>query len=89
MVVKGLNKDDIVPIVRFARERNLEARFIEFMPLDGQELWSLKEVLTADEMIARLEQEWGPLTAVPMRTRGRPPLPIASLMDIRWVSSRL
>jgi cyclic pyranopterin phosphate synthase len=65
VIVKGFNEDDIVPLVRFARERNLEARFIEFMPLDGQELWSLKQVLTADEMIARLEHEWGPLMAVP------------------------
>jgi cyclic pyranopterin phosphate synthase len=65
VAIRGLNEDDIVPLVRFARERNLEARFIEFMPLDAQELWSLDRVLTADEMIARLEREFGPLTAVP------------------------
>jgi GTP 3',8-cyclase len=40
-------------------------RFIEFMPLDAQHLWSLDRVLTADEMIDQLEREFGPLTAVP------------------------
>jgi cyclic pyranopterin phosphate synthase len=35
------------------------------MPLDAQELWSLDRVLTADQMIVMLEQEFGPLTAVP------------------------
>ena len=65
VAIRGLNEGDIIPLVRFARERNLEARFIEFMPLDAQELWSLDQVLTADEMIAMLEREFGPLTAVP------------------------
>jgi cyclic pyranopterin phosphate synthase len=64
VAVKGLNEDDIVPLVRFARERNIEARFIEFMPLDAQELWSLDQVLTADEMISRLGGEFGPLKPV-------------------------
>ncbi|MGC2660814.1 MAG: GTP 3',8-cyclase MoaA [Bryobacteraceae bacterium] len=64
VAMKGVNEDDIVPLVRFARERNLEARFIEFMPLDAQQLWSIQQVLTADQMIAILEREFGPLTAV-------------------------
>lgn len=64
VAVKGLSEHDIVPLVRFARERNLEARFIEFMPLDSQELWSLDRVLTADEMIIMLEREFGTLTPV-------------------------
>jgi GTP 3',8-cyclase len=55
----------VVPLVRFCRERNIEVRFIEFMPLDAQHLWSLDRVLTADEMIGQLEREFGPLTAVP------------------------
>jgi cyclic pyranopterin phosphate synthase len=63
--IKGLTEPDIVPIVRFARERGFEARFVEFMPLDAQQIWSLDRVLTADEMIQLLSQEFGPLTPVP------------------------
>ncbi|MBV8897859.1 MAG: GTP 3',8-cyclase MoaA [Acidobacteriaceae bacterium] len=65
VAVKGLNEADIVPLVRFGRERGIEVRFIEFMPLDAQELWSLERVLTADEMIAMLEAEFGRLAPVP------------------------
>jgi cyclic pyranopterin phosphate synthase len=43
----------------------MEVRFIEFMPLDSQELWSLDRVLTADTMIDILAREFGPLTPVP------------------------
>ncbi len=65
VAMKGLTEPDIVPLVRFGREQGLEVRFVEFMPLDAQNLWSLDHVLTADEMIATLEREFGPLTAVP------------------------
>jgi GTP 3',8-cyclase len=65
VAVKGLTEPDIIPLVRFGRERNIEVRFIEFMPLDAQDLWNLDRVLTADEMITMLSREFGPLTPVP------------------------
>lgn len=65
VAVRGLSEPDMVPLVRFARERGLEIRFIEFMPLDGQGLWRESEVLTADEMIGVLEREFGALTPAP------------------------
>ena len=65
VAVKGLNEVDVIPLVRFGREHGIEVRFIEFMPLDAQDLWSLDRVLTADEMIRMLEAEFGKLTPVP------------------------
>lgn len=65
VAIKHLTEPDIIPLVRFARERGIEVRFIEFMPLDAQHIWSLDRVLTADEMIATLSGEFGPLTPVP------------------------
>jgi cyclic pyranopterin phosphate synthase len=65
VAIKGLTEPDVIALVRFGRERNIEVRFIEFMPLDGRSLWSLDRVLTADDMIAMLAREFGPLTAVP------------------------
>ena len=35
------------------------------MPLDGQRLWSLDRVLTADDMLGMLAREFGPLSPVP------------------------
>jgi cyclic pyranopterin phosphate synthase len=65
VAVKGLNEPDISPLVRFGRENGIEVRFIEFMPLDAQELWALDRVLTADEMIRMIERDFGSLVPVP------------------------
>jgi len=64
VAVKGLVEPDIVPMARFCRERGFEARFIEFMPLDSQSLWDRRRVLAADEMIAMISEEIGPVVAV-------------------------
>ena len=65
VAIKGLTEPDVVSLVRFGRENDFEVRFVEFMPLDSQHLWSLDRVLTADDMIAMLEREFGPLEPVP------------------------
>lgn len=65
VAIKHLTEPDLLPLVQFARERGIEVRFIEFMPLDSQQLWSLENVLTADDMIATLSEAFGPLTPVP------------------------
>ncbi len=72
VAIKGLTEPDLIPIVRFARENGFEARFIEFMPLDAQNIWALDRVLTVDQMIATLEREWGPLRPVPGRDTRAP-----------------
>ena len=65
--VKNLVEPDIVPLARFGRERGIEIRYIEFMPLDAQNLWDRERVLLADQMIAMLEREIGPLEEIPDR----------------------
>ena len=65
VAVKNLVEDDIVPLARFARENGFEVRYIEFMPLDSQNLWDRRKVLLADDMIARLSREISPLTPIP------------------------
>jgi GTP 3',8-cyclase len=67
VAVKNLVEPDIVPLVRFGREHGYEVRFIEFMPLDAQGLWSRKEVLPASEIIETLSREVGPLVEIPDR----------------------
>jgi len=67
VAVKNLVEPDIVPLARYGRERNIEVRYIEFMPLDAQGLWLRDKVLTADEMIAMLSREIGPLEEIPDR----------------------
>ena len=65
VAVKNLVEPDIVPLARYARENGFEVRYIEFMPLDSQNLWDRGKVLLADEMIELLSSQISPLTPVP------------------------
>jgi len=65
VAVKNLVEPDIVPLARFARENGFEVRYIEFMPLDAQNLWDRSKVLLADDMIETLSREISPLRPVP------------------------
>ena len=67
VAVKGLTEPDIVPLARFCRERNIEPRFIEFMPLDAQQLWDRTRVLSASDIIEVLSREISPLVDIPDR----------------------
>jgi cyclic pyranopterin phosphate synthase len=65
VAVKNLVEPDIVPLARYARENGFEVRYIEFMPLDAQNLWDRSKVLLADQIIETLSSEISPLRAVP------------------------
>ncbi len=67
IAIHGLTEDEIVPLARFARERGLELRFIEFMPLDAEQHWQAGDVLDGAAIRRMLEAEFGPLVPV-----GRP-----------------
>ncbi len=65
VAVKNLIEPDLVPMARFCRANGFEPRFIEFMPLDSQQLWDKSKVLTADEIVRVLSEEISPLREVP------------------------
>jgi cyclic pyranopterin phosphate synthase len=65
VAVKNLVEPDIVPLARFARDNGFEVRYIEFMPLDAQNLWDRGKVLLAGDIIATLSREIAPLVPVP------------------------
>ena len=54
-----------MPLARYGRERGVEARFIEFMPLDADGNWQRDKVLFAADIRDKLSQEIAPLVAVP------------------------
>ena len=72
VAVKGLTEPDVIPLARFGRERDIEVRFIEFMPLDAQALWDRGRVLLADDMVAMLSSEICPLEEIPDRDARAP-----------------
>jgi cyclic pyranopterin phosphate synthase len=65
VAIKNLTEPDIIPLARYGREKGIEIRFIEFMPLDAQGLWNRSKVLGADDILEIIRNEIGPLEAVP------------------------
>jgi cyclic pyranopterin phosphate synthase len=64
VAIRGITEDEIVPLGRFARERGLELRFIEFMPLDAEGHWDHDQVLSGAAIREQLEAEFGPLLPI-------------------------
>ena len=61
IAISGLTDHEIVPLVEFAMKKELEIRFIEFMPLDAEENWDSEQVLTGAKIKNIVEQNFGPL----------------------------
>jgi len=55
VLFRGFNDDQIVPFAKFAREEGVIVRFIEFMPLEEDRLWTPESVVPFQELVARLE----------------------------------
>jgi cyclic pyranopterin phosphate synthase len=64
VLLRGFNEDQIIPFGMFAREENVVLRFIEFMPLEEDRVWSPDVVVTLDEILERMA-EYRPLVEIP------------------------
>ena len=56
VVMRGINDDEILDFARFGRDRSVEVRFIEFMPLDADGDWSESKVVTQREIVERITE---------------------------------
>lgn len=54
VLLRGFNDDQIVEFGKFAREEDVVVRFIEFMPLEEDRVWSPEIVVTLKEILAKL-----------------------------------
>ena len=72
VLMRDLNDDEAVPLLRFCLEAGYELRFIEQMPLDAQHGWKRAEMVTAEEILAALGREFT-LTPDDPRQRGSAP----------------
>lgn len=77
VAIRGLTEGEVVPLARFARERGLELRFIEFMPLDAEQHWTSDQVLTGDAIRRMIESEIGALTPVTREDPSQPAIDYA------------
>ncbi len=54
VLLRGFNDDQIVPFAEFSRNEGVIVRFIEFMPLEEDRLWSPEVVIPFREVVDRL-----------------------------------
>jgi len=56
VLLRGFNEDQIVEFAKFSRAEGVVVRFIEFMPLEEDRVWSPDVVVTMDEVLRALDQ---------------------------------
>lgn len=71
VAIRGLTEEEVVPLAHFARERGLELRFIEFMPLDAEGGWQTDQVLEGEDIRRILAEQFGPLEPLPSEEAGQ------------------
>jgi len=64
VLLRGFNEDQIIPFGMFAREEDVVLRFIEFMPLEEDRVWSPDVVVALDEILKRMA-DYRPLVEIP------------------------
>ncbi|TDC99147.1 GTP 3',8-cyclase MoaA [Saccharopolyspora terrae] len=58
VLMRGINDHEAPELLRYCIERGYQLRFIEQMPLDAQHGWERSAMITADEILERLGQEF-------------------------------
>ncbi len=64
VVIRGVNEDELVDLIEFARRHQAEVRFIEYMDVGGATGWSLAQVVSQREILEILSARYGPITPV-------------------------
>jgi cyclic pyranopterin phosphate synthase len=63
VVMRGLNERDIIPFVELGREKDIEVRFIEYMPFGGNK-WSEGKMISYSEMLDIIRVKYPGLRSV-------------------------
>ena len=70
VLMRGINDDEALPLLKWALAENLNLRFIEQMPLDAGDAWTRSNLITADEIFNQLNKEF---ELTPVSDRGSSP----------------
>ncbi|CAL8574710.1 hypothetical protein XPA_000665 [Xanthoria parietina] len=63
VIMRGVNEREIVSFVEMGREHDIEVRFIEYMPFDGNK-WSQQKMLSYKEMVEIIRHKYPGLSKV-------------------------
>ena len=71
VLMRGVNEDEIVPLLEFSRAVKAEVRFIEYMDVGGATRWSPAAVVTRAEILETVARHYG--GALPIDGRSSAP----------------
>lgn len=54
VVMRGVNEEEIIDFVKLTKDKNVDVRFIEYMPFDGNK-WNFKKMVSYAEMIDNIK----------------------------------
>ena len=61
--MRGFNNDEICDFVRLTEDRNLDVRFIEYMPFTGNK-WNDTKMVSYQEMVQTIKSHWSDFHAL-------------------------
>ncbi len=76
-----VDDDSIVNLAQFCLQQQLELRFIEFMPLDGDQSWQRQDVRTGDHLRQLINEQVGKIEPVVANDESQP------AADFRYVDT--
>lgn len=82
VALAGITETEIVPLASFARQHDLTLRFIEFMPLDGDQAWQTDQVISGESIRQVIAREVCELLPTEEKIRSQP------AVDFRYVDGR-
>src|SRR5262245_13899302 len=64
VMLRGVNADEAVPLLEFAKARGAELRYIEYLDVGGATSWTSDQVFSRADILSTLEAQYGPIAAI-------------------------
>jgi cyclic pyranopterin phosphate synthase len=64
VAMRGVTEAEVLDFARLARRKPYVIRWIEFMPLDADQIWRQEDILSGGEIKSLIEAEFGPLQRI-------------------------
>jgi cyclic pyranopterin phosphate synthase len=58
VIRKGVNENQIVPLIEYFKNKNIVLRFIEFMDVGNSNSWDLNQVMTKNEILEKINKKY-------------------------------
>ncbi len=64
VAIRGVNDDELIPLIEYGRSVNGEVRFIEYMDVGGASRWSPERVFSRSAILDALSRHYGAIVAL-------------------------